>query len=48
VFLLIDSEEERSLFQDRHGHVVEEAAWLPGGQYRNVQLLEAPGPSSPR
>jgi hypothetical protein len=47
VFLLIDSEEERRLFQARHGRVVEEAEWLPGGQYRDVQLFEAP-PGRPR
>ncbi len=42
VFLLIDSEEERALFQSRHGRAMENEGWLPGGQYRNVQLFEAP------
>jgi hypothetical protein len=41
VFLLIDSDEERTIFRTRHGRAVEDDGWLPGGQYRNVQLLEA-------
>jgi hypothetical protein len=45
---VIDSEEERRLFDERHGRVIEEAGWLPGGQDRNVQLFEAAGPRSPR
>ena len=44
VFLLIDSEEERAIFHARHGPVMEDEGWLPGGQYRNVQLFEAPPP----
>jgi hypothetical protein len=43
VFLLIDSDEERVLFETQHGLVVEDEGWLPGGQYRNVQLFEAAG-----
>jgi hypothetical protein len=39
VYLLLDGDEERSMFEARHGSI---AAWLPGGQRRNVQLLEAP------
>ena len=41
VYLLIDSDEERAIFEARHGRVVETERWLPGGQYRNVQLWEA-------
>jgi hypothetical protein len=41
VFLLLDGNEERAMFEARHGSI---AAWLPGGQRRNVQLLEAPPP----
>jgi hypothetical protein len=48
VFLLIDSQEERVIFHARHGHVVEEDGWLPGGQYRNVQLFEAPAERVPQ
>jgi hypothetical protein len=47
VYLLLDSDEERALFEAMHGSL---AAWLPGGQRRNVQLLEAPalpGPPAP-
>ncbi|MGH9175256.1 MAG: hypothetical protein ACRD1H_12910, partial [Vicinamibacterales bacterium] len=43
VFLLIDGEEERAIFQARHGRALENEGWLPGGQYRNVQLFEAGG-----
>ena len=39
VYLLLDGDEERALFEARHGST---ATWLPGGQRRNVQLLEAP------
>jgi hypothetical protein len=38
VYLLIDSDEERTLFERKHGAT---AHWLPVGQRRNVQLLEA-------
>lgn len=41
VFLVIDCAEERAIFEARHGAVVEEDGWLPGGQYRDVQLFEA-------
>ena len=47
VFLLIDSDEEWTIFRARHGAVVEMEGWLPGGQYRNVQLLEAPPGAEP-
>lgn len=47
VYLLIDSDEEWTMFRSRHGAVAELAGWLPGGQYRNVQLLEAPADSEP-
>jgi hypothetical protein len=40
VFLLTDSEQERQLFEQRHGAA---ESWLPAGQRRSVQLLEAPG-----
>ena len=43
VFLLIDSDEERVIFETQHGPVVANEGWLPGGQYRNVQLFEAAG-----
>jgi hypothetical protein len=39
VYLLIDGEEEHLEFEQRHGSV---ATWLPVGQRRTVQLLEAP------
>lgn len=42
VFLLIDSEEEHVIFRRRHGRVLEDEGWLPGGQYRDVQLFERP------
>ena len=42
VFVVIDSAEERVMFDARHGPVLETARWLPGGQRRNVQLFEAP------
>ena len=46
IFVMIDSAEERAMFRARHGEVLEEDDWLPVGQWRNVQLLEAP-PGSP-
>jgi hypothetical protein len=42
VFLVIDSAEERVMFDARHGAVLETARWLPAGQRRNIQLFEAP------
>jgi hypothetical protein len=42
VYLMLDSEEERVMFEARHGHVVDTEGWLPNGQRRNVQLFEAP------
>jgi hypothetical protein len=41
VYLLIDSDEERVIFEAQHGLALQNAGWLPGGQYRNVQLFEA-------
>ena len=38
-YLLLDGDQERAMFEAKHGSI---AAWLPGGQRRNVQLLEAP------
>jgi len=42
VFLVIDSAEERAIFEARHGPVLNTGHWLPSGQRRNVQLFEAP------
>jgi hypothetical protein len=42
VFLLLDSQEERAMFEARHGTVVQEHGWLPTWQRRSVQLFEAP------
>jgi hypothetical protein len=39
VYVLFDGDEERALFERRHGPT---DRWLPGGQRRNVQVLEAP------
>jgi hypothetical protein len=44
VFVLIDSAEERAIFDARHGGVLEKERWLPSGQRRNIQLFEAPQP----
>jgi hypothetical protein len=41
VFVMIDSAEERSMFDARHGPVLKGSGWLPGGQRRNIQLFEA-------
>lgn len=38
VYLLVDGDEERRQFESLHGAT---ADWLPGGQRRNIQLLEA-------
>jgi hypothetical protein len=43
VYLLIDSDEERVIFEGQHGLVVENEGWRPNDRYRNVQLFEAPG-----
>jgi hypothetical protein len=48
IFVMIDSAEERAMFLARHGEVLEEDGWLPAGQWRNVQLFEAPLSPSPR
>ena len=41
VYVMIDSEDERALFDARHGPVLDSPAWLPGGQRRSLQLFEA-------
>ena len=50
VYVMIDSDEERAVFDARHGPVLASGAWLPGGQRRSLQLFEAvaPGGSSGR
>jgi hypothetical protein len=42
VFVMIDSDAERVMFEKRHGAIIDEQGWLPGGQRRNVQLFQAP------
>ena len=42
VFVVIDSAEERAIFEARHGAVLDTERWLPSGQRRNIQLFEAP------
>ena len=42
IFLVIDSAEEKAIFESRHGLVLNTGHWLPSGQRRNVQLFEAP------
>lgn len=44
VFLMIDSPEERTLFERRHGRALEDGSWLPAGQRRDVQLFRAASP----
>ena len=44
VYVLIDSAEERAIFDARHGGVLEKERWLPSGQRRDIQLFEAPQP----
>jgi hypothetical protein len=41
VYVMIDSDAERALFVEQHGRVLDEGGWLPAGQRRSVQLLEA-------
>jgi hypothetical protein len=41
VYVMTDSDAERALFVEQHGRVLDEAGWLPAGQRRSVQLLEA-------
>ena len=41
VYLLIDSDAERTMFETRHGAILGSGAWLPGGQRRSMQLFEA-------
>ena len=42
IFVMLDSAEERAMFRARHGEVLDEDGWLPAGQWRNVQMFEAP------
>jgi hypothetical protein len=42
VFLLLDSHDERVMFEAQHGTVVRDDGWLPAWQRRSVQLFEAP------
>ncbi len=42
VFLMLDGDEERSEFEARHGHAVDEQGWLPSGQRRDVRLYQFP------
>jgi hypothetical protein len=42
VYVMIDSDAERVMFESRHGNIIEDAGWLPNGQRRNVQLFQAP------
>jgi hypothetical protein len=44
VYLMIDSQAERAMFEARHGAIVDRDGWLPNGQRGNVQLFEAPAP----
>jgi hypothetical protein len=45
VYALIDSDEERAMFDGRHGAAL--GGWLPGGQRRSMQLFEAPAGALP-
>ena len=47
IFVMLDSAEERAMFRARHGDVLDEDGWLPAGQWRNVQMFEAPLSWSP-
>ena len=42
VFLMLDGEEEETAFERRHGRVIDDRAWLPAGQRRDIRLYEAP------
>ena len=42
VFLMLDGEEEVTAFERRHGRVIDDRAWLPAGQRRDIRLYEAP------
>lgn len=46
VYVLIDSREEQAMFRARHGDALTSGGWLPAGQWRNVQMFEAPQGSS--
>jgi hypothetical protein len=39
---MFDGQEERQLFEARHGTVIERQKWLPAGQRRNIRVFEAP------
>jgi hypothetical protein len=41
VYVLIDSDAERAMFETRHGPALTGGGWLPGGQRRSMQLFEA-------
>jgi hypothetical protein len=41
VFLMLDGEEERVQFVSRHGSVIDDQHWLPGGE-RDLFLFQAP------
>jgi hypothetical protein len=42
VYVMIDSDAERVMFESRHGRILQDGGWLPNGQRRNVQLFQAP------
>jgi hypothetical protein len=42
VYLMLDSQAEREMFEAKHGAVVDREGWLPNGQRGNVQLFAAP------
>ena len=42
VYLMLDSQAEREMFEAKHGTVVDREGWLPNGQRGNVQLFAAP------
>jgi hypothetical protein len=46
VFVLVDGDEERSAFEQRHGTVIDQQRWLPSGQRRDIRLYAAPSPST--
>jgi hypothetical protein len=44
VFLMLDSIDERTMFEARHGAVLDRGTWLPNGQRGNVQLFQSSPP----
>jgi hypothetical protein len=42
VYLMLDSQAERAMFEAKHGDVVNQEGWLPSGQRRSVQLYQSP------